>query len=63
MEIWKDIIGFNKYYQISNEGSIRSLDRKIKQRTGKIMQIKGHLIKARDNGKGYKWVELSKNKI
>lgn len=26
-EIWKDIIGYEGYYQISNEGRVRSVDR------------------------------------
>ena len=28
-EIWKDIIGYEGYYQVSNKGSVRSLDREV----------------------------------
>ena len=28
-EKWKDIIGYEGYYQISDYGNVRSLDRKI----------------------------------
>lgn len=28
-EYWKDIIGYERYYQVSNLGNVRSLDRKI----------------------------------
>ncbi len=27
MELWKDVIGYEGYYQISNKGNVRSLDR------------------------------------
>ena len=28
-EYWKDVIGYEGYYQVSNLGNVRSLDRKI----------------------------------
>jgi hypothetical protein len=31
MEIWKDIPGYERCYQVSNEGRVRSLDRAITQ--------------------------------
>lgn len=30
-EIWKDIAGFEDFYQVSNYGNIRSLERLVKQ--------------------------------
>ena len=27
-EIWKDIVGYEGYYQVSNFGNVRSIDRK-----------------------------------
>ena len=26
-EVWKDIIGYEEYYQVSNKGNVRSKDR------------------------------------
>ncbi len=52
-EVWKDIPGYEGYYQVSNKGRIRSLDR--------IKIIKGQILKQMDNGRGYKKVTLCKN--
>lgn len=41
IEIWKDIIGFEGYYQISNLGNVRSLDRYIKNKNGTCQFRKG----------------------
>lgn len=30
-EVWKDVIGFEGYYQVSNLGAVRSVDRIIKK--------------------------------
>lgn len=63
MEKWKDIKGYEGYYQVSDKGRVRSLDRYINDTTRCRTQfIKGRLIKLCDNGKGYKQVHLSKNK-
>ena len=29
-EIWKDVIGYEGYYQVSNLGNVRSIDRYVK---------------------------------
>ena len=41
MEVWKDIEGFEGYYQISNYGNGRSLDRTVEQKSrwGKIVKV------------------------
>jgi hypothetical protein len=64
-EIWKDINGFKGFYQISNIGRIRSLDRYIEQRDiyNRIYQrrIKGKVLSLkRSNGNGYINVNLTK---
>lgn len=59
MEIWKDIPGYEGYYQVSNIGRVRSLDRYdiIGRR------IKGKFIAFHTHHKGYIKVRLTKNKI
>ena len=53
MEEWKDIKGYEGYYQISNYGNGRSLDRIVERlsRWGKPVKVK------------YKGVELAKNVV
>ncbi|MEL7409252.1 MAG: NUMOD4 domain-containing protein, partial [Cyanobacteria bacterium J06558_2] len=60
-EYWLDIPNYEGYYQVSNYGNVRSLDRVIKEKTGKIQTLKGQVLKARINRSGYYHIGLSKN--
>lgn len=64
-EIWKDIVGFENYYQVSNMGRIRSKD-KIESRMnmgkirdhlikGKVMKFDKHISKLTNIKKEYQW--------
>lgn len=59
--VWKDIKGFEGFYQISSEGKIRSLDRYTKHKCGKIQFNKGKELKINTNNKGYLYIMLYKN--
>ena len=56
MEIWKDINGYEGYYQISNKGNVRSVDRfdGVHDRTGTV-------IKPNLKSNGYLQVGLRKH--
>jgi hypothetical protein len=56
-EIWKNITGYEGYYQVSNYGYIKSLERK--DRLGRI--VKEKIRKSCKNNPGYLFVPLSKN--
>ncbi len=59
-EIWKDIEGYEGYYQISSEGRVRSVDREIINRD-KINKLKGKILNATVNCRnGYVSVMLCK---
>lgn len=58
MEIWKDICGFEGFYQISNTGNVRSIARKQTNRNGVVMHYKGKVLKQAPNSNGYMRVEL-----
>lgn len=54
MEIWKDIKGYEGYYQISNLGRLRSLDRYIKfKKLGHTRLFKGVILADVFDSKGY----------
>lgn len=58
-EIWKDVVGYESYYQISNYGNIKSKDRiRPYRKTDRV--YKGRLIKA-SMGERYMQVCLTKN--
>lgn len=60
MEKWKDIIGYEKYYQISDLGNIRSLDRDVVCNKG-INSLKGIKLNPTKDIQGYLKINLSKN--
>lgn len=60
MEIWKDIIGYKGYYQISNMGRVRGLDRYSLHKEGGNQLIKGKILKRAYYSNGYTFVGLSK---
>ena len=60
MEIWKDIKGYEGYYQVSNKGNVRSVERKVSNHTGQIL-LKSRALKQAFNYKGYPIVYLSKD--
>jgi len=60
-EIWKDIKEYEGMYQCSNLGNIKTLDRYIKEKSGKLQFKKGIPIKQRLNKNGYLQFGLNKN--
>lgn len=59
METWKDIPGFEGIYQVSNLGNVRSLDRSVKRKDGRLVRFRGQALKARVTDDGYLQVQLS----
>lgn len=60
-EIWKDVLGYEGFYQISNMGSIRSLDRVSIGKNGVKYIRKGRVLKFGMTKFGYYIVVLHKN--
>jgi len=60
-EIWKDIKGYEGYYQVSNLGRVKSLDRLVFTNGYKSKYIKlGKILSNGINGDGYEHVVLYK---
>jgi hypothetical protein len=63
-EIWKDIIGYEGHYQVSNFGRIRGLDRYIKGNNEQPRKFqKGKMITLKRDPKGYLGVTLREKRI
>lgn len=60
-EIWKDIKDYEGYYQVSNLGNVRAMDRYIEHPTQGVMHKKMKLKAQWPNPDGYMQVKLSKN--
>ena len=57
-EIWRDITGYEGYYQVSSEGRVKSLARTCNTKGGSKRTIKERILKPAFNGRGYLFVNL-----
>jgi hypothetical protein len=62
-EIWLPVKGFEGYYEVSNMGNVRSLDRYTPSGVGRVTFQKGKITKPAPDTKGYLRVSLSINNI
>jgi predicted DNA-binding protein YlxM (UPF0122 family) len=70
-EYWVDISNYEGYYQVSNYGNVKSLDRVItehpsvknEQQTGKTQTLKGRILKPHTNSSGYYQINLNRKSI
>lgn len=51
-EIWKDVVGYEGLYQVSNLGRVKSFDRYVKSRGG-FRTIRGRILNPCFNGRYY----------
>lgn len=58
IENWKDIKGFEGTYQVSDQGNVRSLDRKMIYSNGKTHFYKGKMLKSYTEKSGYVGIKL-----
>ncbi len=61
LEIWRDIGGYEGFYQISNLGNVKSIDRLVVGKGKKPYFQKGVLLKKQKMSGGHLFVNLSKN--
>lgn len=59
-EIWKDIKGYEGYYQVSNIGNVKSVERVIVRQNGRSQPVKERVLKSATDIDGYKFVVLQK---
>lgn len=59
MEIWKDIPGYEGYYQVSDLGRVKRLERITNWRFGKKQLIQQKILTSRKQNSGYYCVNLT----
>lgn len=62
-EIWKDIKGYEGYYQVSNLGRARSLDRIVIDKRGFEKKCSGRILKPALYSNGYEFVRFYPKKF
>ena len=60
-EVWKPVFGYEEWYEVSNFGNVRSLDRMVKHYSGFNRFFIGKLLVPQENHQGYLRVRLCKN--
>lgn len=60
MEIWKAVKGYEGYYEVSNIGNVRSVDRLVKHSKGGLRIYKGKTLVPCLSVDGYRLLHLSK---
>lgn len=58
-EIWKDVVGYEGLYQVSDSGRARSVNKYVKCRNGCERQVKGRILVQYVNKHGYATLRLS----
>lgn len=58
MEIWKPVVGYEGLYEVSDQGRVRSLDKRVLCRGGKTRRIPGRMLKPQKHSAGYSHVRL-----
>lgn len=59
-QIWKPVQEYNGFYEVSNHGLVRGVDRAIPMPGGRIRNVKEKLLKPKRSADGYLFVSLSK---
>ena len=58
MEVWKDVVGYEGFYQVSNMGNVRSVDRQV-ECSNSVRFYKGKVLSQCKDDKGYLRVLLA----
>jgi hypothetical protein len=57
-EAWDDYPGWEGYYMVSTKGRVKSLDRKVPTKKGRLLTVKGRLLKQQRLPAGYAIMSL-----
>ena len=63
IEVWRDILGYEGFYQVSNQGNVKSLDRTVITNNRKPYIRKGKLCNQSKSNLGYMTVGFTVNNV
>ena len=59
-EVWKSVVWYKGYYEVSNYWCVKSLDRHVKHKNGGQRLFKGKILKPQPHSQGYLYITLAK---
>lgn len=59
-ELWKDVVGYEGYYQVNNLGEVRGVERFVKHVSGGLKKVRSRVLYRHPDRKGYIRVLLAK---
>lgn len=59
-EQWKPVPGYEGSYEVSDQGRVRSLDRLVPGKDGRVTRFHGRVLKPWENQVGHKYVQLGR---
>lgn len=62
-EVWKDIVGYEGIYQVSNHGRVKALPKTIEYSDGKVIPYDEIIMRSIIEKEGYKVVNLTNNGV
>lgn len=62
-EIWKDVVGYEGLYEVSNFGRVKSLNRTVGKNNGRTQTMPEIILKQAEDRYGYYFVNISRNGI
>lgn len=57
-EVWRPVVGYERHYEVSSDGAVRSVDRVLDKSDGTRQPRRGQLLTPTPSGKGYLSVML-----
>lgn len=63
IEEWRDAVGYEGHYQVSNLGRVRSVDHTTVHKDGRVSRYKGKMLAISLNGDGYRKTIFSVNGV
>ncbi len=60
MTVWKDVIDWEGYYQVSNNGHVKSVSRIVIRSNDRLYSVSGRVLKQNINSNGYLSITLQR---
>lgn len=62
-EEWRPVVGWGGFYEVSSLGSVRSLPRSLPRVNGRMLNLRGRILKPTPNRDGYLTVGLCRDDV